>query len=217
MIELDAARLGAAGELLPRLVERGVGSRRRRARDQTRLPASFSSRKSVRAASRTTSMCSSSSCDERQKQRAVETVLVEVVGRARSRSRPRTTPSSNRRVNSRPRIIASAMSVTWNSSKQSSQRLLGDRAATSRIGSSLVDLADLQRVAKLAHALVHVGHEFVEMRPPLALHRRGLEEQVHQHGLAAADIALDVQALDRLPALAARRTASRARTISSPA
>ena len=31
------------------------------------------------------------------------------------------TPSSNRVSNSRPRIMASAMSVTWNSSKQSSR------------------------------------------------------------------------------------------------
>ena len=69
-------------------------------------------------------------------------------------------------------------------------------------------------LAELPHALVHVGHELVEMHAPLAPDRRGLEEQVHQHGLAAADVAVDVESLDRLlPCARARRTASRAPTI----
>ena len=39
-----------------------------------------------------------------------------------------------------------------------------------------------------------VLHEAVEMNPPLAGHLCGLEEQVHQHGLAATDIADEVEA-----------------------
>src|SRR5438093_5981619 len=37
-------------------------------------------------------------------------------------------------------------------------------------------------------ALVHVGHELVEVHPALADHRTSLEEQVHQHGLPAANL-----------------------------
>src|SRR4051812_48680120 len=48
------------------------------------------------------------------------------------------------------------------------------------------------------HALVHIGHEFMEMRAALALNRARFEEQVHQHGLAAADLAVKVEALERL-------------------
>ena len=53
-------------------------------------------------------------------------------------------------------------------------------------------------------ALMHVEHEFVEMGAALALDRRGLEEKIHQHGLAAPDLAVNVEALDgRQVALAA--------------
>ena len=93
--------------------------------------------------------------------------------------------------------MASAMSVTWNSSKQRSQLSSASAAAVSRIGSSPLPPA-LVLLAELPHVLVHVGHEFVEMHAPLAPDRRGLEEQVHQHGLAAADLAVDVEPLDRL-------------------
>ena len=41
-----------------------------------------------------------------------------------------------------------------------------------------------------------VDHEFVEMHPALAHHRARLEEQIHEHGLAAPDLAVDVEALD---------------------
>ena len=43
-------------------------------------------------------------------------------------------------------------------------------------------------------ALMYVGHEFVEMRAALMLDRALLEEQVHQHGLAAPDLAMHVKA-----------------------
>ena len=65
--------------------------------------------------------------DERQEQRAVEPVLVELARAATFEVATTTTPSSNSRVNSRPRIIASAMSVTWNSSKHRSQVSSRDR------------------------------------------------------------------------------------------
>src|SRR5688500_9432647 len=50
---------------------------------------------------------------------------------------------------------------------------------------------------------MHICHEFVEMRPPLSHHRAGLEKQVHQHGLAATDIAENVESAGRLVAATA--------------
>ena len=46
----------------------------------------------------------------------------------------------------------------------------------------------------LLDAVMHVGHEGVEVHPTLAAHRHRFEEQIHQHGLAAADTAVDVKA-----------------------
>ena len=57
-------------------------------------------------------------------------------------------------------------------------------------------------------ALVHVGHELVKVGPALVFDRARFEEQVHQHGLAAADLAMDVDALDRLGALAVTEQAA---------
>ena len=90
------------------------------------------------------------------------------------------------------------MSVTWNSSKQSSQSPRAMAAAASRIGSSPLISPRFDLLPERVDALVHVGHEFVEMHAALALDRRRREEQIHQHGLAAADLAENVEALDRL-------------------
>ncbi len=40
---------------------------------------------------------------------------------------------------------------------------------------------------------MHVGHELMEMRAAFALDAAGLEKQVHQQRLAAADVAVDVK------------------------
>ena len=64
-------------------------------------------------------------------------------------------------------------------------------------------LAELHILPAGVNALVHVEHEFVKMRAALARHRARLEEQIHQHRLAAANVAVDVEAFDsRLFALA---------------
>src|SRR5579885_2423020 len=118
-------------------------------------------------------------------------------GRNRSRSSPfsyrreggrfevatTTTPASNRARNRRSRIIASAMSLTWNSSKHNS-------------------VASGASAARRLDPVVHVEHEGVEMHPPLRRDRRGGEEQVHQHRLAAPDRAPQVDAA-RPPGVAA--------------
>ena len=119
------------------------------------------------------------------------------------------------RLNSRPRIIASAMSVTWNSSKQSSQALVGERRG-GELDRVLAVAAAFVLLAELPDVLVHVGHELVEVHAPLAPDRRGLEEQVHQHGLAAADLAVDVEPPDRLLLARAEHPAERRRFARQP-
>src|SRR4051794_33769776 len=46
---------------------------------------------------------------------------------------------------------------------------------------------------------MHICHEFMEMRAAFLLHWTVFEEHVHQHGLAAADVAVDVEASRRRP------------------
>ena len=64
-------------------------------------------------------------------------------------------------------------------------------------------LAEFHLLPNGMDAFVHVEHEFVKMRAALAHDRARLEEQIHQHRLAAADIAVDVETLDRGSALLA--------------
>ena len=52
-------------------------------------------------------------------------------------------------------------------------------------------------LARLADAVVHLGHELVEVQAPLRAKRRRLEEEVHQHGLAAADGTKNIAPLGR--------------------
>ena len=65
------------------------------------------------------------------------------------------------------------------------------------------DRAGLHLVADVVQSLVGIGHEFVKVRAAPALHRAHVVEQVHQHGLAAADLAVDVESLDRVLAFVA--------------
>ena len=72
--------------------------------------------------------------------------------------------------------------------------LCRNRARQRRYRVGHVRICALQRM-QLA---MHVLHEAVEMDAALARHRRPLEEQVHQHGFAAADLAHDIKAAWRL-------------------
>ena len=106
------------------------------------------------------------------------------------------------------------MSVTWNSSKQSSHASSAIAAAVRSIGSSFVAVLSWRKACtrsctsamnswKCARRLRSTG--------------AGLEEQVHQHGLAAADLAVDVETLDRLRFLAlAEQPAERRRFARQP-
>src|SRR2546423_15231573 len=53
------------------------------------------------------------------------------------------------------------------------------------------------------NALVRLGHELIEEHAALARHRGALEEHIHQHRLAASDIAMDVKALGSARSLGA--------------
>ena len=93
--------------------------------------------------------------------------------------------------------MASAMSVTWNSSKQSSHASSRerDRRQLDRI---LVGMrAHFHLLPECVNALVHVDHEFVEMDAAFSLDRACLEEQIHQHRLAAPDLAVKVEPLEQ--------------------
>ena len=102
------------------------------------------------------------------------------------------------------------MSVTWNSSKQSSHASSKIACAVSADHIGIVDLAARDVLAIGIDALMHLGHEFVKMRAALVRDLRLLEEQVHQHGLAAADLAMDVEPMRRGLVLVGKQPAEQA-------
>ena len=104
------------------------------------------------------------------------------------------TPRANKPANRLPSNIASAMSVTANSSKQMIARLARDF-----LGDELERVLD---VAVVLQPLVHGRHETVEMLPPFVLERQRVEEQIHHERLAAPDAAPEIEAADGLAALA---------------
>ena len=73
---------------------------------------------------------------------------------------------------------------------------LGDIAGDGRQGIIAVSVFG-RCLAEFIYAAVHFAHELVEMYPPLAFNGRAVKEQIHQHRLAPADIAIDVQPLGR--------------------
>jgi hypothetical protein len=50
-----------------------------------------------------------------------------------------------------------------------------------------------RRLAESSYACMHLVHEFMEMHAPLFPEGDGGKEQVHQHGLAAPDLAMEVE------------------------
>ena len=152
----------------------------------------------MRAASRTHLHVPLDHGDERQEQRAVEPVLVELVGRhVRGRDHHDAELEQPREQPAEDHGVGDVGDVELVEAEQPA--LLGDLGGGKPDRIVAGDLAVLQLLPEHAHALVHVGHELVEMRAALADHRACLEEQVHQHGLAAADVAEDVEALERSP------------------
>jgi len=134
--------------------------------------------------------------DERQEQRAVEPVLVEIVrrhvGRRDQHHAVLEQPSKQTAEN---HGVGDVGDVEFVEAQQPG--LIGDLVGDVADRIAVADLAELQLMSHLAHALVHVGHELVEVRPPLAPHLARGKEEIHEHGLAAADVAENIEALDR--------------------
>ena len=134
--------------------------------------------------------------DEWREQRAVESVLVKLVrldvrGRDHHDSRleqPREQPPENHRI----RDVGDVKLV-----EAEEPGFLGERGGCMRDRVAVRDLAGLDLLAIEMHALVHVGHELMKVRAAFARHRTRGKEQIHQHGLAAPDVAMNVEALDR--------------------
>src|SRR5690606_3703415 len=70
-----------------------------------------------------------------------------------------------------------------------------------RIGLPRIALLELH--AMCVDTAMHIRHELVEMHPALPFDLRLAEEHFHQHGLAAADTAMDVEAANMLRLAAA--------------
>ena len=137
---------------------------------------------------------------ERQEERAIEPVLVEIVRRhvrcgddddAGLEQRREQSAQDHRVGDVAHRELVEA------EERGLARELGGDRG--DRV--LALDLAFLARLAPPMQAGVHVGHEAVEMRAPLGADVDGVEEEVHQHRLAAPDRAVDVEAARRLDLL----------------
>ena len=102
------------------------------------------------------------------------------------------------------------MSVTWNSSKHNSQACSKIARRGERDHVAVGDFAARDILAEAVDPLMHLGHEFVEMRAALVLDRTVLEKQVHQHGLAAADFAVNVEPARRRIVLVGEQPAEQA-------
>src|SRR5215470_15310837 len=83
---------------------------------------------------------------------------------------------------------------------------------------TVVYFSKFQLVAIASEPVVNIEHKGVKVRPPFAHDRATGEKQVHQHSLAAADIAPNVKPLEgRLGAFAlAEQPAQRRRFASQP-
>src|SRR5262245_14588614 len=67
----------------------------------------------------------------------------------------------------------------------------------------LIALTVLDFLPVNMNALMNIGHELVEVNASFADDCACLEEEVHQHGLATTDVAVDVKAPERQPGLLA--------------
>ncbi len=65
----------------------------------------------------------------------------------------------------------------------------------------------LRKIAPFVDALMRLGHELIEVHAPSTGGRRAFIEHIHQGRLAAADIAMDVEALGRVRYIAAKAKA----------
>src|SRR5205085_5294848 len=134
--------------------------------------------------------------DEWQKQLAVETILVKLP-RRNIRRGDHHDVQIEQALEQAPENhgISDVGNVEFIEAQQPSLLRNGSRGERDGI------LTVARRFASLPHpvdAFVHLRHEFMEVDAAFARDRRGLKEHVHQHGLAASDVAENVESLDRL-------------------
>src|SRR5882724_6677451 len=72
------------------------------------------------------------------------------------------------------------------------------------------DLAAYDVLTKAIDPLMHLGHEFVEMRASLVHDQALLKKHIHQHGLAAPDVAVNIKAARRRLVLVREQPAKQA-------
>ncbi len=153
--------------------------------------------------------------DERQEQGAVQSVLIEIVRRdvggrhhdhAGRKQRREQAPEDHRVGNVAHREFVEAQE------RSLAREIGGDRGDRVLAGHR----ADLARLPPFVQPRVDVGHESVEMRPALPRDLDRAEEQVHQHGLAATDRAVNVETARRLGRLRAEQPENGARASSRP-
>ena len=142
--------------------------------------------------------------DERQEQGAVEPIFVELVGRYICRGHHDDAAFKElRKKPAKDHGVGDVGDVKFVEAQQPSLRgqFLGDESDRVIVGM----FAELHFLPDRVNAFVHIEHEFVKMRAALSRHRTALEKQIHQHRLAAPDVAVDIDTFDRRqPPLAAR-------------
>src|SRR5260221_1269839 len=88
--------------------------------------------------------------------------------------------------------------------------LVEDRPGGERDHIAIGDFAARDILTIAIDPLVHFGHEFVKMRAALVLDLAVLKKQVHQHGLAAPDIAMNIESARRRAVLVGKQPAQQA-------
>src|SRR5262245_5840723 len=139
---------------------------------------------------------------ERKEETAVQPVLVEIARREiRGRDHDDAEFEQSREETAEDHCVSDVGNMEFVEAKQPALFCYRGRGALDWI--ELIALTVLELLPEGMNTFVHVGHEFVEMNASFADDRAALEEQIHQHGLAAADLPVDVKAFERRPGLLA--------------
>ncbi|MEY9525420.1 hypothetical protein ABIF70_006561 [Bradyrhizobium japonicum] len=163
----------------------------------------------MRASSRSTSHVVGDLLDEGQEQRTVQAALVKIVGRdVGGRDHHGAELEQLCEQAAEDHRVRDVGDVEFVEAEQPA--FLEDRVRSQRDDVAIGDLAARDALAIIVDALMRFRHELVEMRAALVLDGAVLEEQVHQHGLAAADFAMDVEPARRLVLVAAEQTTEQA-------
>ncbi len=142
--------------------------------------------------------------DERQKTLAVEAAFVEFGGRrVRRRHHHHPGGEEGRKQAAQNRGVGDVVNLKLVEAQQLRCARHGFGLRDNRIAAA--------PLAPRVNPGVHVLHEFMEMRPPLARHCRRLEKDIHQHGFARSDRAPQIQAARRMAAAAEAGQAQPAR------